>query len=84
MDDDDSDSPELNTKPSTSTATETTNLANPAVAKKKPIKTNVLKKMDEGQVGRLIRYRSGKTKLVLGDTYFDLDMGMETGFLQVI
>lgn len=39
--------------------------------------------MEEGQVGRLIRYKSGKTKLLLGETYFDLDMGMETGFLQV-
>lgn len=40
--------------------------------------------MEEGQVGRLIRYKSGKTKLVLGETQFDLDIGMETGFLQVL
>lgn len=39
--------------------------------------------MEEGQVGRLIRYKSGKTKLILGETQFDLDIGMETGFLQV-
>lgn len=40
--------------------------------------------MEEGQVGRLVRYKSGKTKLVLGETQFDLDIGMETGFLQVL
>uniref|UniRef100_A0A1B0AYE8 Uncharacterized protein n=1 Tax=Glossina palpalis gambiensis TaxID=67801 RepID=A0A1B0AYE8_9MUSC len=43
-----------------------------------PIKLNE----KEGQVGRLLRYKSGKIKLVLGESYFDLNMGMETGFLQ--
>ncbi|XP_065359744.1 uncharacterized protein RpIIIC53 isoform X2 [Calliphora vicina] len=76
----DEDSPESSEKPSTST--EATKPVNPTERKKKPVKANVLKKMDEGQVGRLIRYKSGKTKLLLGETYFDLDMGMETGFLQ--
>lgn len=41
-----------------------------------------LKNMEEGQVGKLIRYKSGKIKLLLGESYFDLNMGMETGFLQ--
>lgn len=41
-----------------------------------------LKDMEEGKIGRLLRYKSGKVKLVLGNTYFDLNMGMETGFLQ--
>ncbi|XP_046808652.1 uncharacterized protein LOC111679895 isoform X2 [Lucilia cuprina] len=76
----DSDSPETTEKPSTST--DASKPANPSERKKKPVKANVLKKMEEGQVGRLIRYKSGKAKLVLGETYFDLDMGMETGFLQ--
>lgn len=53
-------------------------------SKQKPdVKQQVLKKMEEGQVGRIIRYKSGKTKLILGETHFDLDIGMETGFLQV-
>ena len=39
--------------------------------------------MEEGQVGKLLRYKSGKVKLQLGESLFDLDMGMETGFLQV-
>ncbi|XP_037815974.1 uncharacterized protein LOC119606510 isoform X1 [Lucilia sericata] len=76
----DSDSPETTEKPSTSA--DASKPANPSERKKKPVKANVLKKMEEGQVGRLIRYKSGKAKLVLGETYFDLDMGMETGFLQ--
>uniref|UniRef100_A0A1A9X101 DNA-directed RNA polymerase III subunit RPC4 n=1 Tax=Glossina brevipalpis TaxID=37001 RepID=A0A1A9X101_9MUSC len=45
-------------------------------------KSHMLKKLEEGQVGRLLRYKSGKIKLVLGETYFDLNMGMEAGFLQ--
>ncbi|KAM7358240.1 RNA polymerase III subunit C53 isoform 2-T2 [Cochliomyia hominivorax] len=76
----DDDSPESSVNPSTSA--EASKPANPTERKKKPVKDNVLKKMEEGQVGRLIRYKSGKTKLLLGETYFDLDMGMETGFLQ--
>uniref|UniRef100_A0A1A9V549 DNA-directed RNA polymerase III subunit RPC4 n=1 Tax=Glossina austeni TaxID=7395 RepID=A0A1A9V549_GLOAU len=45
-------------------------------------KSHMFKKLEEGQVGRLLRYKSGKIKLVLGESYFDLNMGMETGFLQ--
>lgn len=74
----DSDPPE-----SAKTSAEESKSMNVPEQKKKPLKSHILKKMDEGQVGRLIRYKSGKTKLVLGETYFDLDMGMETGFLQV-
>ncbi|XP_011187669.1 DNA-directed RNA polymerase III subunit RPC4 isoform X2 [Zeugodacus cucurbitae] len=49
----------------------------------KPITKRIsLKDMEEGKIGRLLRYKSGKVKLVLGNTYFDLNMGMETGFLQ--
>lgn len=75
--DEETDSPECS-KP----IAEESKLINPADKKKKPVKSNILKKMEEGQVGRLIRYKSGRTKLVLGETFFDLDMGMETGFLQ--
>ncbi|KAL9901707.1 DNA-directed RNA polymerase III subunit RPC4 isoform X2 [Glossina fuscipes] len=45
-------------------------------------KSHMFKKLEEGQVGRLLRYKSGKIKLVLGESFFDLNMGMETGFLQ--
>ncbi|XP_075159585.1 RNA polymerase III subunit C53 isoform X2 [Haematobia irritans] len=74
--DEDTDSPETS-KPSDDIKSQT-----PAEIQKKPIKEHILKKMEEGQVGRLIRYRSGKIKLILGETQFDLDVGMETGFLQ--
>ncbi|XP_049283057.1 DNA-directed RNA polymerase III subunit RPC4 [Anopheles funestus] len=36
----------------------------------------------EGYIGKIIRYRSGKVKLKLGDIMFDIDLGMDTGFLQ--
>ncbi|XP_067613564.1 DNA-directed RNA polymerase III subunit RPC4 isoform X1 [Eurosta solidaginis] len=49
---------------------------------KAPPKRLSLKEMEEGKIGKLLRYKSGKVKLVFGDTYFDLNMGMETGFLQ--
>ena len=38
--------------------------------------------MVEGQIGKLVRYKSGKLKLVLGEAQFDVTMGIETGFLQ--
>ncbi|XP_055905042.1 DNA-directed RNA polymerase III subunit RPC4 isoform X2 [Eupeodes corollae] len=45
-------------------------------------KKNPLKDMVEGQIGKLVRYKSGKLKLVLGEAQFDVTMGIETGFLQ--
>ncbi|XP_017491870.1 PREDICTED: DNA-directed RNA polymerase III subunit RPC4 isoform X2 [Rhagoletis zephyria] len=51
-------------------------------ASKPPPKRISLKEMEEGKIGKLLRYKSGKVKLVFGNTYFDLNMGMETGFLQ--
>ncbi|XP_004522150.1 DNA-directed RNA polymerase III subunit RPC4 isoform X1 [Ceratitis capitata] len=51
-------------------------------ATKPPTKSLSLKEMEEGKIGKLLRYKSGKVKLVFGNTYFDLNMGMETGFLQ--
>lgn len=76
--DEDSDSPETS-KP----VAEDSKPSTPAESQKKIVKEHILKKMEEGQVGRLLRYKSGKTKLILGETQFDLDIGMETGFLQV-
>uniref|UniRef100_A0A182Q487 DNA-directed RNA polymerase III subunit RPC4 n=1 Tax=Anopheles farauti TaxID=69004 RepID=A0A182Q487_9DIPT len=36
----------------------------------------------EGCIGKIIRYRSGKVKLMLGEILFDISLGMDTGFLQ--
>jgi DNA-directed RNA polymerase III subunit RPC4 len=41
-----------------------------------------LNHLQEGQIGKILRYKSGKTKLILGDTHYDVDLGMEAGFLQ--
>lgn len=40
--------------------------------------------LEEGQIGRLVRYRSGKTKLLLGDSKFDIDLGIDPNLLQEI
>lgn len=53
------------------------------IAPPEPVqKPNPLKDMVEGQIGKLVRYKSGKLKLVLGEAQFDVTMGIETGFLQ--
>ncbi|XP_062534486.1 DNA-directed RNA polymerase III subunit RPC4-like [Armigeres subalbatus] len=41
-----------------------------------------VRELEEGYIGKVIRYRSGKVKLLLGNTVFDLSMGMDSGFLQ--
>lgn len=40
--------------------------------------------VEEGQIGRLVRYRSGKTKLIINDTQFDVDLGIDPNHLQEI
>lgn len=40
--------------------------------------------LEEGQIGRLVRYRSGKTKLLLGDSKFDIDLGIDPNLLQEV
>lgn len=40
--------------------------------------------VEEGQIGRLVRYRSGKTKLIINETEFDLDLGIDPHHLQEI
>lgn len=44
----------------------------------------LMKGLQEGLIGKFIRYKSGKTKLVLGNTRFDADLGLEPGFLQEV
>lgn len=41
-----------------------------------------LEHLEEGLIGRLVRYKSGKTKLVLGDTFYDVDLGLTSDFHQ--
>lgn len=36
----------------------------------------------EGLIGKIVRYKSGKTKLILGETLYDIDLGLNTEFLQ--
>lgn len=43
-----------------------------------------MEQLDEGLIGRLVRYRSGKTKLILGESKFDIDLGIEPGLLQEV
>lgn len=40
--------------------------------------------LDEGRVGRLIRYKSGRIKLILGESKFDIGTGIDPGHLQEI
>lgn len=56
----------------------------PSTSTSKPPPPNLcsLEHLEEGLVGRLVRYKSGKTKLVLGDTYFDVDLGLTSDFHQ--
>ncbi|KAH8296097.1 hypothetical protein KR054_001711 [Drosophila jambulina] len=57
-----------------------TESASPAAGKS--TKGSVLRLLEEGQIGKILRYRSGRVKLQLGDTLFDLDMGLDPGYLQ--
>lgn len=40
------------------------------------------RQLEEGLVGKILRYKSGKTKLLLGDMRFDISLGMDPGFVQ--
>lgn len=40
--------------------------------------------LEEGQIGKLVRYRSGKMKLLLGDSKFDVDLGIDPNLLQEV
>lgn len=43
-----------------------------------------LSDLADGQIGKLQVFRSGKTRLVLGDMVFDVNRGAPSGFLQVV
>lgn len=40
--------------------------------------------LEEGQIGRLVRYRSGRTKLLLGESIFDIDLGIDPNLMQEV
>lgn len=42
-----------------------------------------MRQLEEGLIGKIVRYKSGRTKLVTGDARFDVVLGMEPGLLQV-
>lgn len=42
-----------------------------------------IRNFEEGLVGKIVRYKSGKTKLVLGEARYDMDLGLNSGFIQV-
>lgn len=48
----------------------------------KPMKLSTLQDFNEGVVGKLIRHRSGKTKLMIGDYLYDLEAAIPTEFKQ--
>ncbi|XP_055371930.1 DNA-directed RNA polymerase III subunit RPC4 [Condylostylus longicornis] len=43
---------------------------------------NLMDSLEEGQIGKLVRFKSGKCKLILGKTNYNVNIGLETGFLQ--
>lgn len=51
-------------------------------AKARPFKLSSLEHFNEGLIGKLIRYRSGKTKLMIGDYMYDVDTAIPTEFRQ--
>ncbi|XP_016983171.1 DNA-directed RNA polymerase III subunit RPC4 [Drosophila rhopaloa] len=77
---DDSEDPEPS-KPD-SLATSESEPSSPAAKSASGAKGSVLRQLEEGQIGKILRYKSGRVKLQLGDTRFDLDMGLDPGFLQ--
>lgn len=41
-----------------------------------------LEHFNEGLIGKLVRYKSGKTKLMIGDYVYDVETAITTGFQQ--
>ncbi|XP_034480741.1 DNA-directed RNA polymerase III subunit RPC4 [Drosophila innubila] len=80
--DDADDVPAAKEQPAPSTSTDRSNSPIPSTTAVNAPKHSVLHQLEEGQIGKILRYKSGRVKLLLGDTRFDLDMGLESGFLQ--
>lgn len=76
------DAPAPTEQPAPSTSTDRPNSPVPTTTAANTPKHSVLQQLEEGQIGKILRYKSGRVKLLLGDTRFDLDMGLESGFLQ--
>lgn len=54
----------------------------PLYSKSKTPKLCSLDHLDEGLIGKLVRHRSGKIKLMLGDSVFDIEAGLSSDFQQ--
>lgn len=50
--------------------------------KSKAPKLCSMEHLDEGLIGKLVRYKSGKTKLLLGDSVYDVESGLSSDFQQ--
>ncbi|XP_030565781.1 DNA-directed RNA polymerase III subunit RPC4 [Drosophila novamexicana] len=76
------DAPVATEQPASSASAEQPNSPTSTTAATGTPKPSLLAQLEEGQIGKILRYRSGRVKLLLGDTHFDLDMGLDSGFLQ--
>ncbi|XP_064545450.1 DNA-directed RNA polymerase III subunit RPC4 [Drosophila montana] len=76
------DVPAATEQPASSGSAEQPNSPTSTTAATGTPKPSLLTQLEEGQIGKILRYRSGRVKLLLGDTHFDLDMGLDSGFLQ--
>lgn len=52
--------------------------------KSKPLNLCSLNDVEEGVIGKIVRYRSGKTKLLLGESEYNIEHGLSTDFQQSI
>lgn len=59
-----------------------TNVEDEATKLKPEPKLSSLEHFSEGLIGKLIRYRSGKTKLMIGDYMYDVETAISTNFQQ--
>lgn len=41
-----------------------------------------MRQLDDGLLGKIVRYKSGKTKLLIGTTRYDLNLCLEPGMMQ--
>lgn len=42
------------------------------------------KQIDDGRIGRVVRRKSGKIQMILGDLVFNLSLGIDPGMLQEV
>lgn len=52
--------------------------------KSKPLNLCSLNEVEEGVIGKIVRYKSGRTKLLLGESEYNIEHGLSTDFQQSI